>query len=87
MVQKWLWLQIQRLRTECCAKSLRPLFWKLQLAFERKRKLNYNRECRLQKETTSGHFTATPQVSHNRKANLCALTQSDSSPLWPKSPL
>ena len=77
--------------TERCTKSLRPLFWKLQLAFERQRKLNYNRECQLQKETASGHFTATPQVSHNRKTKLCALTQSESPlfcPLmWPEVPL
>ena len=39
------------------------------------------------KGTASGHFTATPQVSHNRKMKLCALTQSESLPLsclmWP----
>ena len=69
--------------TECCTKSLRPFFWKLQLAFERQRKLNYNRECRLKKETASGHFTTTPQVSHNRKTKLCALTQFESLPLSP----
>ena len=32
MVQKWFWNQLQQLRIECCTKSLRPLFWKLQLA-------------------------------------------------------
>ena len=53
------------------------------ISLQRQRKLNYNRECRLQKETASVHFTATPQVSHKRKTKLCALTQSKSLPLSP----
>ena len=75
MVQKWFWNQLQQLQTECCTKSLRPLFWKLQLAFGRQRKLKYNRECRLQKKHHL-RTSQTPQASRNRETKLCGLTTS-----------
>ena len=39
MVQKMVLKSTSATVTECCTKSLRPLFWKLQLAVKRKRKL------------------------------------------------